>query len=179
MDAEPIAKTGDAAAKAVPAFGELVVTYVSSISADRWTDIFFWGGGTFCTILILLGRYYFKSRMMEKMHTESEARYEAANARQENEKRRADELQRTLDERANVANFKHWLYFPADTPPRQPICPVCHADGRDIRLGPPWLIKDIKTDNLYAAKYICPGCQREYTVNPNDFDPLNNVLEDR
>ncbi len=84
------------------------------------------------------------------------------------------ELRQEIAKENGASVFKHWLYLQSDPEPRCPICPICHANDKVIRMRQHTSDADGQVHNWFD----CPEGHKGYRffIAPEDAEELFGLL---
>ncbi|MDR1611895.1 MAG: hypothetical protein LBT97_03820 [Planctomycetota bacterium] len=68
---------------------------------------------------------------------------------------RNEELSLELAKFSEIGVFREWLFFAHDPAPRAPLCPRCHADGKNNRMH---LQPGPISEQNYILSFLCVKC---------------------
>lgn len=94
------------------------------------------------------------------------------------EEQRNKQLEREIAEMKEISVFGRWHYYPHDSPPRMPVCPVCHLDGKNMRMRAYYVSRGHPGQpSRRELHFACDRCSLHFHPEEWENDLVLSLLE--
>ena len=140
----------------------------AAVSTASWSisSIFQRFGEPVALIAILAGIYHYCLMLVNSRHLTRTLRKVQKAYQQEKSNR--IEIKKELAKARKITTEYGLMFFSHDQLPRYPLCPVCYADGKSIRMAQSIQNKDGNAEH----GFVCPKCKCKLWPNQSEFESM-------